>query len=86
MTLENILSLFTNQNKYLAHIIVKGINDNFDPIILFYSLLLKHAEKLKSLLKLSPNDANACLYAIKPGFLSKSQAVSELTLEVFSKL
>ena len=72
MSLENILSLFTDQNKYLAHVIVKGINDNFDPIILFYSLLLKHTPKLKSLLAASSTDAAACLYAIKPGFISKS--------------
>jgi hypothetical protein len=24
-----MLGLFTNQNKYLAHIIVKGLNDNY---------------------------------------------------------
>ena len=46
MNLDNILSLFTNQTKYLAHIIVKGVNENFDPIILFYSLLNKHHQKL----------------------------------------
>jgi len=72
MGLESILSLFTNQNKYLAHIIVKGVNDTFDPIILFYSLLNKHTAKLRSLLALNPKDAHACLYALKPGLLSKS--------------
>lgn len=29
MPTEEILGLFTNQNKYLAHLLVKGINDNF---------------------------------------------------------
>lgn len=29
MSVEEILGLFTNQNKYLAHLIVKGVNDNF---------------------------------------------------------
>jgi hypothetical protein len=47
MSLEEILGLFTNQNKYLAHIIVKGLNENFSPIILFYSLLNKHSKKLR---------------------------------------
>lgn len=86
MSLDNILSLFTNQNKYLAHIIVKGVNDNFDPIILFYSLLNKHHKKLVSLLSASEKDAAACLYAIKPGFMSKSDRVAELTLELFGTL
>jgi hypothetical protein len=29
MGVEEMLGLFTNQNKYLAHIIVKGLNDNY---------------------------------------------------------
>ena len=86
MNLEEILGLFTNQNKFLAHIIVKGLNDNYDPIILFYSLLNKHAQKLKNFHDQAPRDAEACLYALKPGFISKSQKVAELTLQLFGKL
>jgi hypothetical protein len=86
MNLEEILGLFTNQNKYLAQIIVKGINDSFDPIILFYSLLNKHSDKLKFFHSQDNRDSEACLYAIKPGFISKNQKVAELTLELFGKL
>ena len=43
MPVEEILGLFTNQNKYLAHIIVKGLNDDFSAIVLFYTLLHKHS-------------------------------------------
>lgn len=76
MNLEEILGLFTNQNKYLAHIIVKGVNDNFDPVILFYSLLNKYAHKLKQFYEKDNHDAEACLYALKPGFISKNQKVA----------
>lgn len=76
MNLEEILGLFTNQNKYLAHIIVKGLNDNFDAIILFYSLLNKHSNKLKLFYEQDNRDAEACLYALKPGFISKNQKVA----------
>ena len=86
MNLEEILGLFTNQNKYLAHIIVKGINDNFDPIILFYSLLNKYSEKLKYFYQQDSKDAEACFYALKPGFISKNPRVAELTIELFGKL
>ena len=86
MNLEEILGLFTNQNKYLAHIIVKGLNDNYEPIILLYTLLNKHALKLKEFHEQDARDAEACLYAIKPGFISKNQQVAELSLELFSKL
>lgn len=80
------MGLFTNQNKYLAHIIVKGIKDSFDPVILFYSLLNKHSQKLKSFHEQDNRDAEACLYAIKPGFISRDQRVAELALELFGKL
>lgn len=86
MNLEEILGLFTNQNKYLAHVIVKGVNDNFDSIILFYSLLNKHANKLKSFYEQDSRDAEACLYALKPGFISKNEKVAELAIELFGKL
>lgn len=86
MNLEEILGLFTNQNKYLAHIIVKGLNDSFDSIVLFYSLLNKHARKLRAFHEEDPRDAEACLYALKPGFISKHQQVAELTLELFAQL
>ena len=49
MNVEEVLGLFTNQNKYLAHIIVKGINDDFTSVLLFYTLLQKHSKKLKFL-------------------------------------
>lgn len=86
MSLEEILGLFTNQNKYLAHIIVKGLNQNFSPIILFYSLLNKHSKKLRDFYEQDSRDAEACLLALKPGFISKSEQVSELTIELFGKL
>jgi len=70
----------------LAHIIVKGVNDNYDGIILFYSLLNKYSSKLKDFYQTDKNDAESCLYALKPGFISKNERVAELTIELFGKL
>ena len=83
MSVEEILGLFTNQNKYLAHLIVKGVNDNFDGVVLFYSLLQKHIKKLKEFCETDIRDAESCLYAIKPGFISKSEKAAQLTIEIF---
>ena len=65
---------------------MKGVADNFAPIVLFYSLLNKHAKKLKSFHEKDPKDAEACFYAVKPGFISRSSEVAALTAELFSKL
>jgi hypothetical protein len=86
MSVEEILGLFTNQNKYLAHLIVKGVSDNFDGVILFYSLLQKHLKKLKEFCENDIRDAESCLYAIKPGFISKNERVAQLAIEVFKEI
>lgn len=80
MRLEDILGLFTNQNKYLAHIIVKGVNENFDPIVLFFSLLGKHSKKLRAFCEQESLDAQACLIALKTGFISRNEKVVALTI------
>lgn len=76
MSVEEILGLFTNQNKYLAHLLVKGINENFEGVILFYTLLLKNKNKFKQYLEGDPKDAESLLYAVKPGLISKSVKVA----------
>jgi|JI9StandDraft_2_1071091.scaffolds.fasta_scaffold158127_1 hypothetical protein len=86
MPVEEILGLFTNQNKYLAHLLVKGINDSFEGVVLFYSLLIKHKSKLKEYLEKDPRDAESLLYAVKPGLISKSFKVAELAIELFKGL
>ena len=83
MAVEEILGLFTNQNKYLAHLMVKGINETFEGVQLFYGLLLKHAGKFKEFTAGDPRDAESLLYAIKPGLISKDQRVAELAIQVF---
>ena len=80
------MGLFTNQNKYLAHLLVKGINDNYDGVVLFYTLLLKNKEKFKEYIENDHRDAESLLYAVKPGLISKSVKVAELSLELFQGL
>ena len=80
MPVEEILGLFTNQNKYLAHLLVKGINDNYEGVILFYSLLLKTKQKFREYIETDSRDAESLLYAVKPGLISKSPKVAELSL------
>ena len=83
ISIEEIIGLFSNQNKYLAYIIVKGMNDDFSGIVLFYTLLDKHSQKLKYFCQNDPQDGESCLYAIKPGFMSKEKKVVELTIKLF---
>jgi hypothetical protein len=86
MNVEEVLGLFTNQNKYMTHIIIYGINNNYSQIILFYSLLLKNIKKLISLMEKDKKDTELCLYTIKPGFVSLNQQIVQSTINIFSKI
>ena len=49
-------------------------------------MLNKYYKKLKSFIDSDPKDAHSCLYAVKPGFISKNEKVAELTIELFLKV
>ena len=77
----------TNGNKYLAHVVVKGVKGIFEPIILWYQDVYASS---KHLLDLIQNDKtmNALIFvqaALKPGFLSKNIEVAQWTCTLFSK-
>ena len=81
-----VLTLFTNHNKYLAHLIVKGFKDDFDPVVAFYTHILSHIHTITKLFEADPKSRSFTLYALKPGFVSKSEEVVSLTLKVFSQV
>ena len=64
---------------------VKGINEDFTGIKEFYTLINENVDTLLRLYEEDHDDTFACLYAIKPGFISKDEQVSELTLTLFDQ-
>ena len=77
-----------NGNKYLAHIVGKGVKGIFEPIILWYQDICTNSEHLVDLIQ-NDKTMNALVFAqtaIKPGFLSKNFEVAEWTCTLFSKL
>ena len=86
LSVEEILGLFTNQNKYLAHLLVKGTNGEFQGVSLFYSLLMRYRENLINFMTKDQKDAESCLYAVKPGLICKEEAVAKLAINLFSQL
>lgn len=82
---NEVLGLFTNQNKYLAHLIAKGLKGDFTPIIKFYEDLKDHVPKMKSLFENDSKSEAFTLYALKPGLVSKSPEVVQLTIDLFKE-
>jgi hypothetical protein len=84
-SVEEVLGLLTNQNKYLSHLIINGINNDFGPVSLFYSLIFKNISKLKVLMEGDQKDRESCLHALKLGFISHNQPVVQITIQVFTQ-
>ncbi|CAK88326.1 unnamed protein product (macronuclear) [Paramecium tetraurelia] len=88
LTIKQAASLFTNNNKYLAHILAKGVKGVFEPIIAFYKETYANSNQLN---KLFNEDATKksmifAFQALKPGLVSKSYDVVYEAVRLFTRL
>ena len=84
---NEVLGLFTNQNKYLAHVIAKGLKGDFTQVIQFYSSIRdSYMPKMLSLFEHDPKSESFTLYALKPGLVSKNKEVVQLTIDILKQL
>ena len=72
---KEALSLLSNDSKYLAHILAKGLKGDFRPIDAFIAELLKNLGKIVAFSKNKENES-FFLRSIKPGLISKSESVA----------
>lgn len=85
---KSTASLFTHKNKYLAHVLAKGVKSVFDPIVAFYTEVYTNVPTLMRLFNEDPSHQSMqfSLNALKPGLVSKSFEVAEWAARLFSKL
>lgn len=76
--------LLTQGNKYLAHVIVKGLRGETSPIHLWYDSLISNIDKLSTLIQyeIPKGSINLILSALKPGLLSKNLLTVEKTAHI----
>ena len=76
--------LLTQGNKFLAHIIVKGLKGNHEKVQDWYSVFIGKFSKLKQLIEveLAKGSLQLILNAVKPGLLCKQQKTVEKCAEV----
>lgn len=82
------MALLANGNKYLAHVVAKGIKGNFEPVSAWYQALFSQSKQLLQLVikEESTGSVNTLLQALKPGLYSKSEDVAQWTCRLLSKL
>ena len=80
--------LLADGNKYLAHILVKGVKGQFEPIQEFFQEVYSSHKHLIKLIQMeeSQGSVRTILQAFKPGLLSKNFEVAEWASRVLAKL
>ena len=78
---KEAVALLSNDSKYLAHILAKGLKGKFKPIENFIAELKKCIPTIQTFCKNKDNEV-FFLKSIKPGSISKSEAVAEHSVEL----
>ena len=88
LKVKQAAGLLTQDNKYLNHVVVKGMKGKYDQVLTWYQDLHAHSKHILTLLTKEDPVAGAELFlgAFKPGFFSKSVEVVQWCSRVFSKL
>jgi len=80
--------LLTDSNKYLSHILVKGLKGDFDPVTAWLMEVYSWSKSFSNLIKIEEdnNSVNMVLNAFKGGLFSKQKDVAIWTAKIFTKL
>ncbi|KAM3135414.1 hypothetical protein pb186bvf_012433 [Paramecium bursaria] len=84
---KQVISLYADNNKYLAQVITKGVQRVYEPIINFYDEIFTQTDHLLSLIQEEPDKGlKFALQILKTGLVSKSQDVALCSIKVLGKL
>eukprot|EP00357_Protocruzia_adherens_P031664 CAMPEP_0115033794 /NCGR_PEP_ID=MMETSP0216-20121206/40176_1 /TAXON_ID=223996 /ORGANISM="Protocruzia adherens, Strain Boccale" /LENGTH=1250 /DNA_ID=CAMNT_0002412373 /DNA_START=59 /DNA_END=3809 /DNA_ORIENTATION=- len=80
--------LLTSGNKYLAHILIKGVKGVFDPVIQWYQDVYQNEGHLVDLIAQEETQGSVTMIlgALRPGLLSKNGDVAVWAARLLSKL
>ena len=83
---KQAVALLSNGNKYLAHVLVKGIKGNYDPLILWLQEIYSNIQLILPFLTQEDLLIPVVLQAVKPALLSKSSDVTSWGCRIISHL
>ena len=83
---KQAVALLSNGNKYLAHVLVKGVKGNYDPLVLWLQELYTNITHILPFLTSEDLLIPVILQAIKPALLSKSTEITSWGCRIISQL
>ncbi|EAR95077.2 hypothetical protein TTHERM_00640050 (macronuclear) [Tetrahymena thermophila SB210] len=79
-------TLLSNGNKYFAHVLVKGLKSDFNPVEKFLQDIYVNVKRLLLFIEVEEANIPIILNTLKPGLLSKNEEVSLWSCRIFSKM
>ena len=78
----------TNSNKYLAHLVIKGLKSDFKPVVNWLMDVYANSKQLTNLMESEeiPNASQLMLSTFKPSFFSKDLEVAEWGVRLIAKI
>lgn len=88
LSVQHTLNLFLDDNKYLAHLLVKGVKNEFDPILCVLDDVATHLPFIvESLFCVDERESvTFLLNALKPCLISKSPLVAQRCLSLLREV
>lgn len=83
---KQVVALLSNGNKYLAHVLVKGVKGNYDPLVLWLQELYSNMQYVLPFLTQEDLLIPVMLQVVKPALLSKSSEVTSWGCRIISHL
>lgn len=77
--------MLSNGYKFLAHLVVKGVKGEFEPIINWLSEVYASLSRVFQFFEEHDSNVHMFLSAIKPGLLSKDQEVTLWSLRILGR-
>lgn len=78
--------MLSNGNKYLAHVLVKGLKSEFQPVEKFLQDIYVNTKRLLVFVEVEESTIPILLNTLKPALLSKSEEVSMWSCRILTKL
>ncbi|CAD8193441.1 unnamed protein product [Paramecium pentaurelia] len=82
---QQAASLLSNGNKYLAHLLVKGVKGEFETLINWLSDIYANISRVFNFLEQQDSNIHYFFATIKPGLLSKEQEITLWTLRIMGR-
>ncbi|KRX04789.1 Armadillo-type fold [Pseudocohnilembus persalinus] len=84
--ISNAAALLSNGNKYLAHVLIKGVKNQFEPVQAFLQNVYINLQRVILFIEVSEENAIVFLQTIKPSILSKNEDTALWGCRIMSKL